>query len=376
MKKFFICLSLCIGILFANVSTTHAVISETADLAISAAQGLMQTDDTKLEEEIIKGLQNPAEVENLRNYVEKTRPIIQDKTKFFNGTLTTALVFTSKIPLVGGAAKSAILNAYVMKYESDLEKYADSDVTKKFAELREHNIDAGQGLFELFFDMMFQEYDKDASKVVVATDFTLLMAKGKQQSDRYKSSAAAIATVLERAGIAMQPEDVGDICSRSSKNSSPTNSNQPTQTQTPAPSAPQKTSSTKASNEISIGGVSLGDSINSVSGKFGQPSKNDTAPTGFARLSYGSAFAVDYNHDKAACLISYSPNYSTSRGIHVGSTMQDFIAAYGDDYSIYRNGGLEMYEYRSRFDGKDIITRFAVKEGQSSVHYISIRYAD
>ena len=374
MRNFFICFALCMGIFFANIAPAEAVISETADLAINAAQGLMQTDDEKLEREIINGLQNPAEQENLQNYIEKTRPIIQKKTKFFQGTITTALYFMDKIPLVGGMAKSATLTAYMTMYERDLEKLADSDVTKKFAELREHNIDAGQGLFEVYFDFMYKQYDKDASKTVVAADATLLAAKGKQQSDRYKSSAAAIARVLESAGIEMLPEDVGDICSRSEKNSVP--SSPPAQTQQKNVEKVEQPSSIKADNEISIAGVSLGDSINSVNKKFGEPTKKDVAPTGFSRCSYGNKFAADYNHDAAACLISYSSDFSTSRGIHVGSTVQNFISAYGEDYSIYRANGLEMYEYRSNFAGKDIITRFAVKEGKNLVEYISIRYAD
>lgn len=120
----------------------------------------------------------------------------------------------------------------------------------------------------------------------------------------------------------------------------------------------------------------MGDSINSVNKKFGSPTDKDVSPSGYDRCSYGKAFAVDYNHDAAACLISYSANYSTSRGIHVGSSKNDVISTYGGDYSIYRANGLEMYEYRSNFSGRDIMTLFAFKEGGNSVTYISIRYLD
>ena len=221
MAKILICFTLCFSILFVQIQTAHAVISETADLAISAAAGLLQTDDKQLEQEIIAGLQNPAEVENLKNYIAKTRPLIYDKTDSFNGTCIPILYFLNKIPLIGGATMSAALNAYIWAYKDTLEDYATTPTLKKFVELREHNIDAGQGLFEIGFDVMTKPYDKDTSKVVLYTDVGLLAAKGKQQSNRYKSSAAAIATILEFAGIVMQPEDVGDICSRTSKGSRP-----------------------------------------------------------------------------------------------------------------------------------------------------------
>lgn len=250
MQKIFISLTLCLSILFSNVQPAHAVISETADLAIGAAAGLLQTDDKQLEQEIISGLQNPAEVEKLRNYIEKTRPLIQKKTKSFNDTWLPVLYFLDKIPLIGGATVTATLNGYIFMYEKDLKDDADTPTLKKFAELREHNIDAGQGLFEIGFDMMTKTYDKDTSSAVVFTDAGLFAAKGKQQSNRYKSSAAAIAAILEFAGIEMQPEDVGDICSRHS-NSAP-KSETTTKNTTPPVAAPTDEHWFKDSNGVYI----------------------------------------------------------------------------------------------------------------------------
>ena len=120
MQKIFISLTLCLSILFSNVQPAHAVISETADLAIGAAAGLLQTDDKQLEQEIIAGLQNPAEVEKLRNYIEKTRPLIQKKTKSFNDTWLPVLYFLDKIPLIGGATVTATLNGYIFMYETPI----------------------------------------------------------------------------------------------------------------------------------------------------------------------------------------------------------------------------------------------------------------
>ena len=374
MNKLLAGVIICAVVLFAQVKTTHAVISETADLMIEAASGIMQNDDETLAREIIQNLDS-TERENLRAYVEKTRPLINEKTKFFNGTLTPALAFLSKIPIVGDMAMGALFTGYIYKYESDLQDNADSTVLKKFAELREHNIDAGKAMFEVSFDVMFASGDKNQ---VSSVDTALLLAKGAQQVNRYKSSKEAIYVVLKAAGISIYAEDIGDICTRTSSGAInepvvQTESQAAVQTE-PKPIAPPPAKTT--TNATSIGGISLGDSIDYVNSKFGNPSKKDVAPTGFARLSYGDDLAVDYNNNAASCIISYTTSQSTSKGIHVGSSIKDFIAAYGDDYSIYRTNGLEMYEYFSNVSGKDVITRFAVKENSDKVYYISIRYSD
>lgn len=342
MRKFFTCFILCIGILFANVSTTHAVISETADLAISAAAGLMQTDDKKLEQEIIKGLQDPSEVENLRNYVEKTRPVIQDKTKFFNGTLQSALFFVSRVPIVGGLVKDAALSAYITMYENNLKEQANSDVIKKFVELREHNIDAGQGLFEVEFDFRFAQYDKDTSTAVVATDFTLLAAKGKQQSDRYKSSAASIATVLEAAGIAMQPEDIGDICIRSSKNSTPTNSTQPTQNSAPpVQTKPTPQNNVNATKSAPTGEHWIKDSNTGVYLWNPQPVDGET-------VSWSGGYVQDGDYKYANGFgtttwrqygnVSQVDEGSFERGRRHGEFKHQFFPSGNVDYSYWEHG--------------------------------------
>lgn len=376
MKKFLASVMICVAILLAQVQTTHAVISETADLMIEAASGIMQNDDEKLVQEILQNLDS-AEKENLRAYVEKTRPLINKETKFFNDTLTPALAFLSKIPVVGDMAMSAVFSGYIYSYESDLRDDADSNVLKKFAELREHNIDAGKAMFEVGFDMMFASGDKNQVSTV---DTALLFTKGAQQLNRYKSSKEAIQVVLKAAGISIYNEDIGDICIRTSSGAinEPVvqTESKPAVQSNPAPKPVAPPPAKTATSATSIGGVSLGVSIDYVNSKFGNPSKKDVAPTGFARLSYGDALAVDYDNNAASCIISYAPNQSTAKGIHVGSSIKDFIAAYGDDYSIYRANGLEMYEYFSNVEGRDVITRFAVKENSDKVYYISIRYAD
>lgn len=45
-------------------------------------------------------------------------------------------------------------------------------------------------------------------------------------------------------------------------------------------------------------------------------------------------------------LVAESPNVSTKRGLHIGSTEADMINEYGSDYNIKNLGELKIYEYR------------------------------
>ena len=368
-----------------NLSVANAMLSEAASLAISAAGGILQEDDKKLEAAIIKGLANESEKQKLKKHIEDTRPMIREKSKFFNDVISPAFVWCMDVmPSVGNMLMGTVTSAYIMHYESKLEDKADSDVIKKFVELREHNIDAGQGIFEVLMDSMDPQYDKDTSKVTLITDATLILAKGKQNYDRYKSSAAAIATVLEAAGIAMQPEDIGDICTNKYKNA--TQNNNVTQNKTDnnintQPTTENKGTSKNVSNvsnlsNASVGNVRLDDSMKTVNNKLGNPKKQSDRESGKVRCEYAT-MDVAYLNDKVVGIAVDDKSISTPKGIHAGSKLQDILDAYGSDYMLSTYDDLDLYEYKYTDDnGKVYYLRFAVKQGSGLVNYISVRYVD
>lgn len=80
-------------IVFTSVSTANAFVSETADLLINAVDGALQTDDEKLVQEIIAKLSDDKEKQKLKEYVEKTRPTILDKSNTFHEYLSPAFLW-------------------------------------------------------------------------------------------------------------------------------------------------------------------------------------------------------------------------------------------------------------------------------------------
>ena len=368
-------------IVFSSVSTANAFISETADLFINAADGALQIDDEKLAKEIISKLSDNKEKQKLKEYIEKTRPIILDKSNFFNKMLSPAFIWiTKKSPSVGNMLAQGVLSAYIMHFERSLED-DDSEIVKKFAELREHNIDAGKDLFVLYVDIVIAPRDKNESTSSLVTDGTLMAMNGKMLNDRYTSSAAAIAKVLEAAGIDMCPEDVGDICNNDYKGS---NNNKVTKSSNDevtgnksnsAPSSANKNDSTSSDN-ASLGGVNLGDSIELTNRNLGEAIKKTTKEGNKLRYEYPT-MDVAFDYGKVIGIAADDKNVKTTKGLHAGSSLQDVWNNYGKDYMLSNYDNLDLYEYEYKDkSGKDYILRFAVQQGSGVVKYISIRYAE
>lgn len=214
MRKKIVALFTSMCILSANCTPANAMLSEAASIAINAVDGMLQEDDKKLESDILNIISNENEKEKLKTYIEKTRPLIKEKASFFNSTISPVFVWiTYQSPALGNMLISTVLSAYIWKYKNELEDDNDTEAIKKFAELREHNIDAGQGIFEKHIELFVAPVDKDKSDLGLITDAGLMAMNAKQFYDRYESSAAAIAIVLEAVGVPMEQCDLADICS-------------------------------------------------------------------------------------------------------------------------------------------------------------------
>ena len=374
-------------LLFTNISTANAMLSEAASLAITAAEGMLQEDDKKLEQAILKELSDESQKEKLRKYVENTRPMIKEKSKFFNDIITPAFAWVmQEMPSVGNVLMGTVVNVYIMHYESKLDDNADSDMLKKFAELRENNIEAGQGIFETMMDLYDPSYNKNSSTLSLVADSTLIFTKGKQYYDRYTSSAGAIATVLEAAGIPMSPEDVGDICSNQwgiTRNNTSPKPQSITNTQTStnkAASSSQINTSSKANNSYtsnaSIGNIRLDESMANTNKKLGNPNKKTVKDDGKINCEYNT-MDISFSNDKIIGIAVDDKNISTPKGLHSGSALQDVLNAYGSNYMLSTYDDLDLYEYEYRDDnGRIYYLRFAVKQASGLVKYISIRYVD
>ena len=79
-------------------------------------------------------------------------------------------------------------------------------------------------------------------------------------------------------------------------------------------------------------------------------------------------------NDTISTLITESSAVSTSKGIHENSPIGDVFTKYGNNYRYEVYNNIQLYEYPiTSKDGVPCLLRFAVKNGENKVYYISMR---
>ena len=127
-----------------------------------------------------------------------------------------------------------------------------------------------------------------------------------------------------------------------------------------------------SASDLSMGALTIGDYEDKVYKILGQP---NTIRQGQGRiyLDYEDIEVILYQ-GKIFTMISQTPKFSTPRGIREGSTIEDVFREYGNDYKLSYYDNEKLYEYFiDSVDGTPCRLRFAVRNSDVKVYYISVR---
>ena len=131
-----------------------------------------------------------------------------------------------------------------------------------------------------------------------------------------------------------------------------------------------------ADSELSLNGVYLGQSWDEAKDNLGRELSTSDSKDGAVHHKFTDMDVV-VKDNKVIILTSLSPVARSKRGIHQGSSFDDVVNAYGDDYQASEYGAQIHYEYTFKTDdGKPGILRFAVSKNSQTVEYISVRLTD
>lgn len=377
MKKMAAVLSMAVILTVPPVSA-EASFMDMAEIGWQAVKGAVQEDDMRIANEIAEiVVRDEAERERLRSYVLQTRSLILNETQYFKDTTLPAIAMANKIPF----GNDAVFEGYVWKYENALEEDADTEVLKRFAELRGHSVDACADIADLGISAML-EHGEDGVSMIGGV---MKLANYQQIRSRYESAANAIAFVLAAAGMRMEPVDDGNIFGIDNH----VNVHQPplnifhAETNPPAEDHGESNGDCSyekasyheeqlAAEDLMLNNIALGDSAQTVFQRMGSPVKQERKSDGKIYYFYPSV-EIHCKNDYVTTLVSNSSAAETSRGIHEGSPVQDVLSSYGNDYSKFQYENLEIYEYEiTTEDGRTAILRFAINPSEC-VDYISIR---
>ena len=139
------------------------------------------------------------------------------------------------------------------------------------------------------------------------------------------------------------------------------------------PEIPKQTGALTAL-DLSLGKLTIGDDMEKVRAILGNPKSSRLNEYGSTVYKFDTMEVVFQQDNKVIALVSESAAATTPRGIHDGSTAKEVFAAYGNNYNQSSYGGLKLYEYNvTSKDGRSCILRFAIRESDAIVDYISIR---
>ena len=125
--------------------------------------------------------------------------------------------------------------------------------------------------------------------------------------------------------------------------------------------------------DLSLGVLSIDDPEEKVRKALGVPfsSKADE----YGTHEKFDSLEVVIRNGKVVALVSQTSAVSTPRGIHDGSPAQKVFDEYGTNYKLSYFENLTLYEYTiTSKDGTPCWLRFAVREEENKVDYISIRF--
>lgn len=205
MVKKFCCLTMFILSCFAftfsyNIQSAVAAPSNTPDIT-AGTMHFINPDNAALKNELMEMLKDDTNKQQLQNYINETRPVIEKYKGRFESAFNASLWTEENIPVMGHLLSNVIMSITNYFYQNELEEMATTDVAKKFAQLRSSSIHTDLNIFQ-----------QAITQYVINKGVNFSLMVNLQELINEKSeSVDFLRSVIDGAGLKFEPIDTGTV---------------------------------------------------------------------------------------------------------------------------------------------------------------------
>lgn len=122
--------------------------TDTSNLAISTITGFLNPENAAIRDDLLELLKDSQHRQELIDYIEATRPVIEKYKGYFDTASNVAIWSEENIPIIGHLIGNVAISVTNYFYQQELQELATTEVTQKFAELRQSGINIEIDIFQ------------------------------------------------------------------------------------------------------------------------------------------------------------------------------------------------------------------------------------
>lgn len=127
---------------------TKAAPTDTSNLAISTVTGFLNPENAAIRDDLLELLKDPGHRQELADYIESTRPVIEKYKGYFDTASNVAIWSEENIPIIGNLIGNVAISVTNHFYQQELQDLATTEVAQKFAKLRQSGINIEIDIFQ------------------------------------------------------------------------------------------------------------------------------------------------------------------------------------------------------------------------------------
>lgn len=196
----FSALCITIPVQAANTTTSDNILN-TPQVVTDTTTGFINPQTAQKYTELSQLLQDDKQKQNLQQYLDATRPVIEKYQGYFDTATRFGIWTEENVPIIGHTISNLAISLVNHFYQQELKELAQSEIAQKFADFRAVGIDIDVRIFQ----QALEQY-------VLNKGVNLQMVSDLQHILNEKAEIHKfMQNILQQSGLHYDPVDEGDI---------------------------------------------------------------------------------------------------------------------------------------------------------------------